>query len=125
MKIVFISLTGQTRKFVKKLDMDSLELSASNPFQVVEEPYIIVTPTYDIEVTEILNDFIETANNQHFLKGVAGGGNLNFGKLFVFTAKDLAHDYNVPLIHSFEFQGNEEDVNLIKKAVDQIDNYTS
>lgn len=125
MKVVFISLTGQTRKFVNKLDMDLLELSATNPFQVVNEPYIIIAPTYEKEVTEILNDFIETDDNQHFLKGVAGGGNLNFGKLFVFTAKDLATDYDVPLLHSFEFQGNEEDVKLLKKVVDQIDNYNT
>lgn len=125
MKVVFISLTGQTRKFVKKLNMDLLELSATNPFQIVNEPYIIVAPTYEKEVTEILNDFIETAENKYFLKGVAGGGNLNFGKLFVFTAKDLAIDYDVPLLHSFEFQGNKEDVKLLKKAVDQIDNYNS
>lgn len=101
--------------------MDAMELSISNPFQVIEEPYIIITPTYEKEVTEILNDFIETADNQKYLQGVAGGGNMNFGKLFVFTAKDLAHDYQVPLLHSFEFQGNDEDIISLKKAVDQID----
>lgn len=120
MKVVYFSLTGQTRKFVNKLEMDSLELTPTNPFIPVNEPYIVITPTYDKETTEILNDFIETENNQSFLKGVAGGGNLNFAQLFVFTAKDLAKEYNVPLIHSFEFQGNEDDVSKIKKVVDDL-----
>lgn len=120
MKVVYLSLTGQTRKFVKKLDMDLLELSPTNPFISMEEPFIIVIPTYEKEATEILNDFIETDNNLHYFKGVAGGGNLNFGKLFVFTAKDLAHDYNVPLLHAFEFQGNEADVEKLKKAVKDL-----
>lgn len=120
MKIVYISLTGQTRKFVNKLSMDLLELTPTNPYIVLEEPFIIVAPTYDKEATELLNDFIETADNKRYLKGVAGGGNLNFGKLFAFTAKDLAHDYQVPLLHTFEFQGNEEDVAQLKKVVNDI-----
>ena len=120
MKIVYFSLTGQTRKFVNKLNMDLLEITPTNPFIAIEEPFILVTPTYEKEATEILNDFVETDNNLQYFKGVAGGGNLNFGKLFVFTAKDLARDYNVPLLHSFEFQGNEADVEKLKKAVKDL-----
>ncbi|MBM6615741.1 class Ib ribonucleoside-diphosphate reductase assembly flavoprotein NrdI [Desemzia sp. RIT804] len=120
MKIVYISLTGQTRKFVQKLDMDLLELTPTNPFISINEPFVIVTPTYEKEATEILNDFLETANNKQYFKGIAGGGNLNFGQLFVFTAKDLAKEYDVPLIHTFEFQGNDEDVKKLKKAVNDL-----
>lgn len=105
---------------MNKLKMDLLELNPTNPFIPMNEPYIIVTPTYEIEATEILNDFIETDNNQDYLKGVAGGGNLNFNDLFVFTAKDIARDYDVPLLHSFEFQGNDEDVRKLKKAVENL-----
>lgn len=100
--------------------MDLLELNPTDPFIPMNEPYIIVTPTYDKEMTDILNDFIETENNRQFLKGVAGGGNLNFNELFVFTAKDISRDYDVPLLHSFEFQGNEKDVKRLKKAVDDL-----
>lgn len=120
MKIVFISLTGQTRKFVQKLDMDLLELTPTNPFISINEPFVIVTPTYEKEATEILNDFLETADNKQHFKGVAGGGNLNFAQLFVFTAKDLAKEYHVPLLHTFEFQGNDEDVKKLKKAVNDL-----
>lgn len=120
MKIIYFTLTGQTRKFVDKLNMDVLELNPADPFVSVSEPFIIVTPTYDKEMTELWDDFLETGNNQDFFKGVAGGGNLNFGKLFVFTAKDLAKDYHVPLLHEFEFQGNDSDVLKLKKAVDDL-----
>lgn len=121
MKVVYFSMTGQTRKFVQKLGMETIELNPANPFEVVEEPFIVVTPTYDAEVTEILEDFIETSHNRQLLKGVVGGGNLNFGPLFVFTAKELAQAYHVPLLHTFEFQGTDADVTLLKKAVDHID----
>ncbi|MCQ9209430.1 class Ib ribonucleoside-diphosphate reductase assembly flavoprotein NrdI [Granulicatella seriolae] len=120
MKVVYMSLTGQTRKFVKKLGMDALEIVPDNAFQSIQEPYIIIAPTYDIEATEILNDFIETAENKSWLRGVAGGGNRNFNTLFCFTAKDLAQDYQVPLLHCFEFQGTDQDVNKLKEKVREI-----
>jgi len=122
MKVVFISLTGQTRKYVNKLGMDLVEINPIDPFITLSEPFIIVTPTYDKEATEVLNEFLETGNNQEYLKGVAGSGNRNFNDLFVFTAKDISHDYNVPMLHSFEFQGSDSDVEQLKKVVEEIDN---
>lgn len=124
MKIVYISLTGQTRKFVNKLEMDLMELSPINPFVAIEEPFIIVTPTYEKEVTEVLDEFLETLHNKAYFKGVAGGGNRNFGDLFGFTAMDLAKDYNVPLLHLFEFQGSDYDVNILKEAVKKLETDT-
>lgn len=122
MKVVYISLTGQTRKFVKKLNMDLLELNPANLFIEINQPFIIVTPTYDGEVKEWLEDFLETGENRHFAKGIAGGGNRNFGKLFVSTAKSLSVTYDIPFLHQFEFQGNDEDVRILKKAVKDLDN---
>lgn len=115
-----MTLTGQTRKFINKLDMDTVEITLNNAFQEIEEPYIIIAPTYDKEVTEILNDFIETGNNRSLLRGVAGGGNMNFSDLYGFTAKDLARDYDVPLLMLFEFQGNDKDVLKLKEKVNEI-----
>lgn len=121
MKIVYFSLTGQTRRFVNKLDMDSYEVNATDPFYRIEEDYIVVAPTYDIEVTELINDFIEYSDNLSHLKGVAGGGNRNFADLFVFTAKDLAALYKVPMIFAFEFSGTDLDVINFKKEVERIE----
>ena len=100
--------------------MDVLELNPADPFIEISESFIIVTPTYDKEVTEVWDDFLETGENRKWLRGVAGGGNINFGQLYVFTAKDLARGYNVPLLHRFEFQGNDEDVVKLKKAVKDL-----
>lgn len=120
MKVVFISITGQTKKFVKKLDMDILEITLDNAFTEIYEPYVVVVPTYEIEATSIINDFIETGNNISYLKGVAGGGNRNFNTLFCFTARDLSKKYNVPVIHEFEFQGSINDVNKFKEEVAKL-----
>lgn len=120
MLMVYMSLTGQTRKFVNKFDWDHLELTPDNAFTEVDEPFIMIAPSYEREVTDILFDFIETGNNLAYFKGVAGGGNRNFNTLFCFTAKDIARDYNVPLLHMFEFQGSDNDVNIMKEQVNQI-----
>lgn len=123
MLIVYMSLTGQTRKFVKKLNFDSLEVTSTNPFHEVHEPFIVIAPTYELEVTDILNDFIETGNNKAYFKGVAGGGNRNFNTLFGFTAIDLSRDYNVPLLHLFEFQGDKHDVTTMTQLINDLDSH--
>lgn len=121
MKIVYITLTGQTRKFVNKLDIETIELSPIDPFVEINEPFIIVAPTYEKEATEILWEFLDTGENRRYFKGVAGGGNRNFNELFVFTAKDLAEDYDVPMLHAFEFQGSPRDVEALKEKIDAIE----
>ena len=121
MKLVFFSLTGQTRRFINKLNLPSYEIDTTNPFHEINEDYLLIVPTYDKEVTEVVNDFIEYKTNQEHLLGVAGGGNLNFGDLFVFTAKDIAKDYGIPLVFSFEFSGTNDDVKNFKKVVNEFE----
>lgn len=124
MKIVYITGTGQTRKFVNKLEMDSLEVTPTNPFLSVYEPFIMIIPSYEKDITEIAWDFMDTANNIQYCKGVIGNGNRNFAKLFCFSAKDLAVDYNLPYLHEFEFQGSINDVDNVNRIVKQLEEKT-
>lgn len=121
MLCVYLTNTGQTRKFAKKLDMDLLELNPTNPYISVNEPFIVVLPTYVKEAIEYIDDFMGVEGNAQYCKGVAGGGNLNFAKLYCFTAKDFAKDYEVPLIHCFEFQGNSHDVEVVQDFAKKIE----
>ncbi|STQ83205.1 ribonucleotide reductase stimulatory protein [Enterococcus faecalis] len=73
MKLVYFSVTGQTRRFIKKLDLPAYELEPANPFFEINEPFILVIPTYDAEITEVVNDFLDYKSNQELLVGVAGG----------------------------------------------------
>lgn len=128
MKLVFFSLTGQTRRFINKLELPANhahEIDPNNPFHEINEEYILIVPTYDAEVTEVVNDFIEYKTNQKNMLGVVGGGNRNFADLFIFTAKDIARDYQVPLLFSFEFNGTLEDVKNFKKVVDNLESKKS
>ena len=120
MKVVFLSLTGQTRRFVQKLEFPTVEITPQNVFQTMDEPYIIISPTYDMEVFEYFQDFIETGNNQALLKGVAGSENRNFNTSFCQTAKIISATYDVPLLHYFEFHGTQKDVIIIKEKVSEL-----
>lgn len=121
MKLVYFTVTGQTRRFINKLGLPAYEIEPANPFFEINEPFVLVVPTYDLEITEVVNDFLDYKNNRDNLKGVAGGGNRNFAELFVYTAKDIARDYHVPMLFAFEFSGTNEDVESFKKVVNQLE----
>lgn len=116
-KLVYFSLTGQTRRFIKKLDLPAYEIKPGTPLEELKEPYILVVPTYEPDVLEVVDDFLEYKTNADYIKGVAGGGNRNFADLFIYTAKNIAKDYHVPLVFSFEFNGTDEDVKNFRKVV--------
>ena len=113
MKIVYFTVTGQTKRFIKKLgsNYEYFEIDAANPFFEVN----------DKQITEPINDFLEYQNNSHYLKGIVGTGNRNFAELFIFTAKNLSYEYHVPLIYAFEFNGTPTDVSNFKKAVKELE----
>lgn len=121
MKLVFFSLTGQTRRFVAKTGLKGVEILPLNPFVCMNEPYLLIVPTYDKEVTAPIFEFLEYKNNREYCKGVLGGGNRNFADLFVFTAKDISRDYELPLLYAFEFNGTTEDVEYVQKVVKELE----
>lgn len=122
MRIVYLSLTGNVRKFVKDLGVvNAIELNYSHPFTEVEEDYIVICPTYDDEITDIISDFIEYKNNRKYLLGFVGSGNLNFDDSYCFNAKDLSEKYGKPLIHCFEFDGKEHDIKKFNEEVYKIE----
>lgn len=118
--IVYISLTGNTQTFVDRLGFPALNLNDNTVYTEINNPYIIIAPTYDKEVTEIFNEFLEIGNNKQYCKGIVGCGNMNFAELYCFTAKDLSRDYNIPLLHMMEYFGNNNDLKKIKGVVESL-----
>ena len=58
MKLVYFSVTGQTRRFIKNWICTLMNLSQRILFEI-NEPFILVIPTYDAEITEVVNDFLD------------------------------------------------------------------
>lgn len=122
MKIVYLSIVGNTRRFVEKTELPALELSDSTVYSTIDQPFVLIAPTYEIEATDIINDFLEHEDNLNYCRGVIGAGNRNFNDLFCFTAEDLAMDYEIPLLYRFEYQGSDQDVKKVKEIVAEIEN---
>ena len=120
MKVVYLSLTGKTRQFVKKLNWDFIEISKKNSTVQMEEPYIVITPTYGEQVAHFFYEYIDFEENRNLLMGVAGSGNRNFNTSFCSNARALAVKYEIPLLHCFENQGTDKDVQILIEKVREI-----
>lgn len=102
--------------------MDSVELNYSNPLTEVSEDYIIITPSYDDDITDIISEFIDYKDNISHLRGFVGSGNRNFGtEGFCFNAKELSVKYSKPLLFKFEFSGTDNDIIDFNKEVDKVE----
>lgn len=125
MKVVYFSVTGQTRRFAAKLvTCEAVEIDPAAGL-LMEEPYVLVVPTYEPEIIMPVLDFLEAGDNRKFLAGVSGSGNRNFAELFVFSAREIAKKYGVPLIYAFEFSGTKEDVDNFEEEVRRLERKTT
>lgn len=117
MKLVYLSITGNVASFVGRTGMDSLELSYSNPQIEINTDYIVVVPSYDDEITDVVSQFVDYGLNKDYLIGFVGSGNRNWDDSYCFNAKDLSKKYNKPFIFDFELDGTEKDIIDFKKEV--------
>lgn len=135
-KIVYISITGNTRAFVQHLQAYGKEQQrfAENAPQIslqeVDDntlPYAETTsffafvPTYleggngidngDQEIlTESLREHIEFGENAKHCLGIVGSGNKNFNNQYCLTAKQYATTFEVPFLADYELRGTSADV---------------
>lgn len=126
-KIVYMSLTGQTRKFIERIDgAESIEITKDDFEFEMTEPYILVTPSYEINVLPFVvktwGKFIRLGNNKELCQGIFGGGNRNFAELFGITGRMISNKFDIPVLHEFEFQGSEYDIEKIEGVLDKIGN---
>lgn len=138
-KIIYISLSGNTKHFLEKLqayanqanqrDMANplIELKEVRPGDqpVAEEsPFIAFVPTYltggnglDNGYTEMgttsLRHYIASFNNADCCLGVVGSGNKNFNAQYCLTARQYADEFNVPFLDNYELRGTQEDIKRI------------
>lgn len=137
--LVYISLSGNTQSFVKRL---SEQLSTWNNCQVstinikeqnhqtfpVDQPFVALLPTYleggngidngDQEILTIpLGDFIAAHNNVKNCIGIVGSGNRNFNNQYCLTAKQYSERFGFPMLGDFELRGTSSDVERIANII--------
>ena len=127
--VYFSSATENTRRFVDKLQLPNVRipLRANEPELVVDEPYVLVCPTYGggvsisgkqgkpvpIQVVKFLNN----PHNRSLIRAVVAGGNSNFGSDFGKACDVIAAKCNVPYVYRFELMGNDEDVATLRNGL--------
>lgn len=133
--VVYMSISGNTKSFVKRLkeyakhyfiptEIKDYEIDENNCYTYEKEPYFVIVPTYleggngvdngDQEImTEPLRDHISSYNNANQLVGIVGSGNKNFNRQYCLTAKQYSEEFNKPMIGDFELRGLDRDVEKI------------
>lgn len=135
-RILYISISGNTRNFVNNLQnyakqlhadddanplIELTEISDQSDFADEKENFFAFVPTYldggngiDNGVKEMmtnsLGEYIDYHNNARRCIGVIGSGNKNFNDQYCLTAKRYAQKFNTELTTDFELRGTDRDV---------------
>lgn len=124
--VYFSSVSGNTERFVQKLGMRSrrIPLYRTEPDLVIEEPYVLVTPTYGggdghgavpKQVIRFLND----ERNRSLIRGVIAAGNTNFGEAFCIAGDIIARKCNVPHLYKVELFGTPDDIDRVSGGLER------
>ncbi|WP_313678789.1 class Ib ribonucleoside-diphosphate reductase assembly flavoprotein NrdI [Corynebacterium stationis] len=124
--VYFSSVTDNTHRFVQKLDLPNVRipLRLKDEPLIVNEPYVLVCPTYGGGVSltgensrPVPRQVIRFLNNEHnrsFIRAVVAGGNSNFGADFGKAGEVISAKCKVPYVYRFEMMGNEDDVRICR-----------
>lgn len=120
--VYFSSVTENTKRFVEKLGLPAkrIPLRRTDPELVIDEPYILICPTYGGGVsvsggnsrpvpTQVIR-FLNNKGNRDLMRGVIAAGNSNFGADYCLAGPVIADKCKVPYLYRFELMGSAEDV---------------
>jgi protein involved in ribonucleotide reduction len=143
--ILYISVAGNTRNFVKNLQQYAQqqhlkhpqqpliklkEISDQSDFEDENTDFFAFVPTYldggngiDNGVKEMmtntLGEYIAFGQNAQHCIGVIGSGNRNFNEQYCLTARRYAEQFDAPFITDFELRGTDRDVSRIYQILQQ------
>ena len=128
--VYFSSVSGNTARFIEKLGVRAVRipLHPVDPALEVDEPFILVTPTYGggqgrgeekgavpKQVIRFLND----ERNRRLIRGVISAGNTNFGEHFCLAGDIISRKCNVPHLYRLEVFGTPEDVERVNAGLER------
>ncbi|MGX7127443.1 class Ib ribonucleoside-diphosphate reductase assembly flavoprotein NrdI [Enterococcus wangshanyuanii] len=138
MKILYISISGNTRSFVKRLvdyadtqydvQIEVQEIHENSSFEDETEPFFTFVPTYldggngvdngDTEIlTETMREYLDYHGNYRYCLGVVGSGNKNFNHQYCLTAKQYAEKFGFPFLADYELRGTQEDIERVYRIL--------
>jgi protein involved in ribonucleotide reduction len=122
--VYFSSASENTHRFVQRLGLPAqrIPLRPTDQFLRVEEPYVLVVPTYGggneggavpRQVVKFLND----PHNRALIRGVIAAGNTNFGSAYCIAGDIISQKCDVPHLYDFELLGTAEDVERVRDGL--------
>lgn len=133
--VYFSSVSEYTHRFVKKLGLRAarIPLTAREEPLLVDEPFVLITPTYGggkISSSGKLSShagggyvpkqvirFLNNPDNRTHITGVIAGGNNNFGEEFGLAGTVVSQKCQVPFLYRFELMGTPEDVERVQDGL--------
>ena len=128
--VFFSSVSGNTARFVEKLGRRAVRIPIrpGEPEPVIDEPYVLVTPTYgggqgrDEEKGAVPKQVVSFLNNQHnrsLIRGVISAGNTTFGEAYCLAGDIISRKCHVPHLYRLELFGTPEDVARVGAGLEQ------
>ncbi|WP_027091418.1 class Ib ribonucleoside-diphosphate reductase assembly flavoprotein NrdI [Cohnella thermotolerans] len=119
MLIAYDSRTGNVKRFIRKLDLPSVQIEENT---VLDEPFVLVTYTTGFGQTpaKVLS-FLQ--RNHDKMRGVSASGNRNWGERFAMSADHISRMYGVPVLSKFELSGTTKDVETFLREVKAVASY--
>ncbi|WP_394938101.1 class Ib ribonucleoside-diphosphate reductase assembly flavoprotein NrdI [Psychromicrobium sp. YIM B11713] len=125
--IYFSSVSGNTHRFVDKLDVSAARLPVMTKDETILalNPYVLVLPTYGGDsghgaVPKQVIKFLNVEQNRSLIRGVIAAGNTNFGETYCLAGDIVASKCRVPLLYRFELMGTAEDVDRVHQGLEQF-----
>ena len=130
--VFFSNVSGNTERFVTKLGYAStrIPIYSSEPMPEMSEPFVLITPTYGgclsvtgkegSHVPRQVKKFLANKTNRDLARGVLAAGNSNFGASFGAAGEAVAAKLGVPYLYRFELMGTQEDVDNVRKGLDEF-----
>jgi len=125
--VYFSSISGNTHRFIEKLGKpaERIPLHAKEPALQVDEPYVLVLPTYGGgdgkgAVPKQVIKFLNVESNRSLIRGVIGAGNTNFGAAYGLAGDIIAAKCQVPHLYRFEVFGTPDDVRIVHDGLESF-----
>jgi protein involved in ribonucleotide reduction len=122
--VYFSNYSGNTKKFVEKLGLESIRIPISDPNDpiIVLDRYVLFVPTYGggsekHAIPRQVRSFLNVESNRQKMVAVVGLGNTNFGEDYCKAAEMIAAKTGVPILGRVEIFGTEEDTITIKERL--------
>ncbi len=139
MNILFISIEGNTRSFLTRLQafakqqhsinsqnltINLKEITDQTVPEAEDKNFFAFVPTYldggngfdsgfNELMTNALGEYIASNNNADKCIGVVGSGNKNFNEQYCLTARKYCDQFDAPFLADYELRGTDEDIDNI------------